>query len=44
MLIYYLPTIFNQFHLYHRLMVYRTPNNAFYRIMGTATSYNYRNH
>lgn len=43
MLLYYLPTTFAQFHLYYHLMVHHTSNNAFYRIMGTVTSYNYRN-
>ena len=46
MLVYYLPTTFAQFHLYfhYRPMFYHTSNNAFYRMMGTTPSYNYRNH
>lgn len=43
MVVYYLPTIFNQLHLYHRLMVHHISHNAFYYIMGTGPSYNYRN-
>lgn len=46
MVIYYLPTTFSQIHLlfHYRQMFYHTSNNAFYRMMGTNPSYNYKNH